>query len=97
LRDSSADAPRQGSVGPKSWFPEYQCLGIGLSFSKKAWNIPGIVLAIGINLEGMRVAYLIGSLEACFHGLPFPTVLWAMKDLHPWAVLVLFLKHMAGR
>jgi hypothetical protein len=97
LRESSADAPRHRSVFPESGLPEHQCLGIGRSFRKKAGNVPSLVLAIGINLEGMRVAELIGAPEPCFHGLPFPTVPWAVKDLHPGAVLLLFLEHMAGR
>jgi hypothetical protein len=73
LRDSSAEASRQGSIFPEGWFPKHQRLGIGLSFSKKAWNVPSIVLAISIKLEGMRVTYLVGALEACFHRLSLPT------------------------
>ena len=38
-----------------------------------------------------------GPQETCFHRLSLPTATWEMKDLYPWAMFVLFLKHTAGR
>jgi hypothetical protein len=72
-------------------------MGIGLSLSKKTWDIRRIVLAISINLEGMGIASLLGVQEACFHGLSFAAIPWAMHDLHPWLGLALFLQHLSGR